>query len=256
MQQGQLSETFKGMAGDGFDREAVEAAIRMRLAEQTRHELSVSGDARSAGQIETSSGLGAQYVEESKRKEEENKRTIERAELIMLQAQQAAAYYGEIADNFESQFEAEYGPQWREHMALQVLDEDEMPLRHDGESMADYEARVEQALMDRLLDEDGNIKPEYQNHPEYREWAEWAKARHHERVAQDYIAKRSSLPEAEQAQLDEQFAQSSTYEEARQSLQEASMANESLAPVESKIDHEIDKVIDLGNEGGFTAGPG
>lgn len=124
-------------------------------------------------------GAGAmrQAAEMADDKKKRDKEAVDRAELLMLQAQQAAAYYGEIADGLEETFEDKYGAQWREHMALQILDEDEMPLRRDGESMADYEARVEQALMDKLLDENGNIKPEYKDHPEYGQWAEWAHSR-------------------------------------------------------------------------------
>ncbi|MDJ0922265.1 MAG: hypothetical protein QNI84_14145 [Henriciella sp.] len=82
---------------------------------------------------------------------------------------------GRQIDDMEADFENRYGDAWREDLALDILDEDIIPQRMDGESLADYRDRVEQALIDEMLDENGNIKPEYRDHPKYGEFAQWAR---------------------------------------------------------------------------------
>lgn len=85
---------------------------------------------------------------------------------------------GREVDGMEDGFAARYGESWREDLANKILDEDIIPQRMEGESLEDYRERVEDALMAEMLDENGNIKPEYKDHPEYGEFAEWAKKRH------------------------------------------------------------------------------
>jgi hypothetical protein len=75
--------------------------------------------------------------------------------------------------SMEKGFEAQYGDAWREHMANQILHPDVIPQREDGESMEDYRARLEKALIAEMLNEDGTIKDEYQTGP-YAQWAVWA----------------------------------------------------------------------------------
>lgn len=55
---------------------------------------------------------------------------------------------------------AEYGEDFLEDMAQMYLSEDELAAL-EGMSEAERQASIEQALMDKMLDEDGNLKPEY-----------------------------------------------------------------------------------------------
>ena len=87
------------------------------------------------------------------------------------------AALGRDVDDAEKGFAERYGEAWREDLALKIVDKDLIPQRMDGESLEDYRERVEDVLMDELLDENGNIKPEYKDHPEYGEFAEWARDR-------------------------------------------------------------------------------
>ena len=88
------------------------------------------------------------------------------------------AALGRDVDDAEKGFAERYGEAWREDLALKIVDKDLIPQRMDGESLEDYRERVEDVLMDELLDDKGEIKPEYKDHPEYGEFAEWAQKRH------------------------------------------------------------------------------
>ncbi len=89
-----------------------------------------------------------------------------------------------LADEMERSFDEKYGDSWREDLALRILDEDEIPQRLDGESLADYRERVEQALIAEMIDADGEIKEKYKNDPELKDRAEWAKTRYDIRQAE------------------------------------------------------------------------
>ena len=88
------------------------------------------------------------------------------------------AALGRDVDDAEKGFAERYGEAWREDLALKIVDKDLIPQRMDGESFEDYRERVEDVLMDELLDAKGEIKPEYKDHPEYSEFAIWAQDRY------------------------------------------------------------------------------
>ena len=83
----------------------------------------------------------------------------------------------------EKGFEAQYGDAWREIMANEVLDPDLIPQRKEGESLEIYRERVEDRLIDQMLNDDGTIKSEYKDHPRYGKWAEWAETEFERDVA-------------------------------------------------------------------------
>lgn len=74
----------------------------------------------------------------------------------------------------EGEFERKYGDAWRESLALEILGDDLFPERSPGESMEDYRERVEKLMIAELLDESGQIKAEYKDHPRYGRPAQWA----------------------------------------------------------------------------------
>lgn len=159
-------------------------------------------------------------------------------------AEAMAAEAGRVARGYEADFENEFGTNWREDVALRVLDPDEFPLRGEGETQADYDARVEKAIIEKMIDpETGEIKDEYKDHPTLGRYAEWAKARNQELEAKAYIdAKQKPVAERtpeEQARVDK-FEDQPAFDQAMQAQQEASLAKVDVAEIGASIDMAID----------------
>lgn len=83
----------------------------------------------------------------------------------------------QIAD-MEAAFADQFGDAWREEIAMRVLDPDEFPQQEAGESIIDYRERLQETLVNEMLEPDGSIKPQYLNDPELNKYAEWAQTRH------------------------------------------------------------------------------
>lgn len=144
----------------------------------------------------------------------------------------------ERADEMEAGLEEKYGESWREDLALKILDEDEIPQREEGESLADYRARVEDALIDKMIDGDGNIKDEYKNDPATRDHAEWAKTRWNIRQAEldaQRLEATYSDPEATEAE------RSAARENASQAAVRLAKHNSDDETVSAEMDAEIDQ---------------
>ena len=119
----------------------------------------------------------ARSVQEARKEaSEKSKRTTDTILFLNLLDQRIADLDFRMAE-LEGQLVEQFGEQWAEQVALEVLDPDEMPQRRDGESMADYQARVYDALEAEFLDEGGNIKPEYKDHPRYGDAAKYMQYR-------------------------------------------------------------------------------
>ena len=106
------------------------------------------------------------------RKEQEQRQTTR--ELL----QQALIDYmdrlnREIAE-IEAGFELRFGDAWREEIALRVFGADDIPQQLPGESIEDYRERLQERLVEEMLNPDGSIKAKYKNDPELRKYAEWA----------------------------------------------------------------------------------
>lgn len=114
----------------------------------------------------------------------------------------------------EEKFEARDGDAWREKLALRILDKDDVPQRRTDESMTEYRERVEDALIDEML-EDGEIKDEYLNDPELRDYARWARKEYNRDRAQETVSELSdpnTTPERQQQLIDEMKARGSMQE--------------------------------------------
>jgi hypothetical protein len=74
----------------------------------------------------------------------------------------------------EDAFNVRDGEEWREKLALEILDEDEIPQRNPDERMGDYRERLEKHLIEEMLNPDSTINDEYKDHPKYGDYAEWA----------------------------------------------------------------------------------
>ena len=85
----------------------------------------------------------------------------------------------------EAELAAKHGDAWREELALKILDEDEIPLQKEGESIENYRERLGETLAAEMLNEDGTIKDQYKNDPAMRDYAEWAQMVYHRDLAVD-----------------------------------------------------------------------
>lgn len=144
----------------------------------------------------------------------------------------------------EAGFAARYGEDWREQFAERILDPDDIPQRRDGETMAEYRERLEDALIDKMLGENGEIKPEYASDPEMAEWALWAKHRYDKTQAErdrDYIED-PSIDDAERARRRDEVVNSASFKERDKLWQESSDAT-TRADIEAAIDAEKDSSV-------------
>lgn len=162
----------------------------------------------------------------------------------MQEAQEfAAARAAEVAQ-MEAGFEERFGDAWREEIANRVMDPDDIPQRQPGESMEDYRERLEETLIETMIDpETDQIRPEYVDHPEHGEFAEWAHRQHLEQLGRDaandpdavdrYVRARNSfnaVQQVDQALVEENSAENEAVVEA---TNESHVEREHSASVEA-----------------------
>lgn len=176
--------------------------------------------------------------EASKRKREERHQTqLSLAE----QARQLSERLGREIALMEATFEAQYGDAWREHIANKVMDPDDIPQRRDGETMVDYRQRLETVLIATMIDENGNIRPEYANSddPDVRRYANWAQAQHTKRGADAYLEQRNdpSLSQIDREALDAEFRSSSSFAQ----IQQVASDTHTSSATANKLNADIDE---------------
>lgn len=140
-------------------------------------------------------------------------------------------------------FEERYGEDWREQIAQRLLDPDDIPQREDGESMEEYRQRLEDALISDMLDENGEIKPEYLDDPEMKEWGLWAKAEYDKREAErdkEYVED-PTIDEAERSRRQHEVSESATFQ-SRDEMWHQATSNEERAVMEMHTDRAYDEV--------------
>ncbi len=159
-----------------------------------------------------------------------------------------------IADNeklasdiakMEQDFHQRYGDAWRENLALQILDPDEIPPRHDDENMTDYRERLEQHLINEMLNDDGSIKDEYKDHPEYGDYAQWAQKQFNYNSAQTAVAelKNSETTPERQAQILEGLEQRANTEEQTYAEREAAPQSDIQSEIKDGADNSEDNSL-------------
>lgn len=115
-------------------------------------------------------------VQDARKEANERSKRSSDTMLFLNLLEQESARLGRNIAAMEANFEEQYGDAWRETIANKILDPDEIPERREGESMEDYRERLEQVLIDKMIDPaTGEIRPEYANNPETAEYARWAK---------------------------------------------------------------------------------
>jgi hypothetical protein len=203
-------------------------------------------------------GAGATRQNEVRLSEERKKERQKQTDTQMLlasldQARDFADQRGRDADRFEDGFEDRFGDAWREEIANRVMEPDDVPQRMDGENIEDYRARLEDELIETMIDpETGEIRPEYADSPEMREYAEWALAKYDQRIARAYIDRRSdpTLTAEQVREIDEEHAATATGQRMVVTLQENS-GNEDIEPVVERLDENREEVSTPASGDGF-----
>lgn len=205
-----------------------------------------------AGQIDSTSlivprsGIDRRLADE---KRKQDKRRDDALFLTLLdRARDWSRQLGERIDTMERGFEAEKGDAWREQIANEIMDPDEIPQRRDGESMEAYRERLEDALVDKMIDPaTGQIKPEYRDDPKLRSYAEWAQAKYQKRDVDAYIARRSdpSLSPAQQDAEDRKFASSATAVQLRDATIDLEARGDNSTALRGGPDDRHDKATSL-----------
>jgi len=137
-----------------------------------------------AGMLERGNGVSLESKKKSALKEEERK---ERNQFLTTEILNDYLRKLEVEiHTMEAEFRKRDGEEWREKLALRILGENDIPQIQDGESIKDYRERLEPILIAELLNANGSIKSEYENHPELSAYAEWAQKKHHLNRAKVY----------------------------------------------------------------------
>ncbi|MGB6229111.1 MAG: hypothetical protein WBF53_03165 [Litorimonas sp.] len=241
---------------------AYDAVQQRREADQQANDLQAferqrSGAAADTGEMARDTMASNSSIREAgaKKEAERRKDAFETQALLnQINLQNMSDYADQRARdaaNLERDLEDMFGADWRQDVALRVFGPDEFPQKREDETPAEYEQRLEDELIDRMIDpETGEIRNEYKDDPELTKAAEWAKARYDERKARDYVRVHSdpnSTPE-EKAEATAEVKKSS-FNEQQQTDQEASIADPvQVAELSETIALEGDAALDRSAE--------
>lgn len=127
------------------------------------------------------------------------------------------------------------GDAWREKLALKILGENDIPQQEFGEDINAYRKRLEQHLINEMLNPDGTVKDKYKNDPKYSDYAEWAQKQYHLKNAKSAVA-----------ELDNDNTSPQRREQILDEIKERGYAEEMmLADREAKSEHTQDTVRDI-----------
>jgi len=131
----------------------------------------------------TANRLRSDHPESEKAK---HKKLTDFIELIEATRQYIERLQKDIED-LEKRFRERDGDEWREKLALKILDPDEIPQRLEGETIEQYREKLEPLLINKMLHADGSIKERYKNDPELRDYAQWAQKQYHLDAARGHV---------------------------------------------------------------------
>ena len=120
----------------------------------------------------------------------QKKQTSDMIAILLDQAHVDLAAANKALDEAQDKMDTQYGDAWREEVANEILDPDDIPQRKPNESMEDYRDRLEETLMEEMIDpQTGEIKDEYKNHEsaKVRDAADAAKIRYDRDQAQENV---------------------------------------------------------------------
>lgn len=157
------------------------------------------------GVIERSSVAGnnqSGHIEKRETEQRRKARFVEIVEQIRASIEQMEADIRAM----EELFEKRDGDAWREKLALNILGADDIPQQELGEDINDYRKRLEQHLINEMLNPDGTIKGKYKNDSQYSDYVEWAQKQFHLNNAKAIAAElddHSTSPQRREQLLDE-----------------------------------------------------
>ncbi len=234
-------------SASGVDEAAVKAIHIKALFEDNKTMLGQAGGSIDGLQLRSGQALAKHFQDMAKRGTAHQKSNTDTLTwLVMLDNH--ISWLDKQIDNSEKDFAATDGEEWREKLALKILDKDAIPERKDGETMEAYRERLEQSLIDEMLDDEGNIKPEYKDDPEYGKYAEWAEWKFDRREAKALKAEtsRPGISEAEKTTKITEFTKTASSErmyEARLQLKSDEKANDQLSEARNEsVDQEVSTV--------------
>ncbi|SFU39463.1 hypothetical protein [Nitrosospira multiformis] len=163
---------------------------RLRRMESTErenhiHNGQLSGSVTSV--IERNSAANTSQstqAEERKSKERRTAQFVELLEQIRTSIKQMETDVKALIASFEKRD----GDAWREKLALDILGADDIPQQRSGENINAYRKRLEQHLINEMLNADGTIKDKYKNDAKYGDYADWAQKQFHLNSARAIVA--------------------------------------------------------------------
>lgn len=153
----------------------------------------------------------SKYDDKQKDEQRRAARFVELAEQIRLSIEQIETDIRAL----EELFKKRDGEEWRENLALKILDADDIPQQEPGEDINAYRKRLEQHLIYEMLNPDGTIKDKYKNDPKYSDYAEWAQKQYHLNNAKAIAAElddNTTSPQRREQILDEMEKRSNAEE--------------------------------------------
>jgi len=144
----------------------------------------------------------SKQAENRQAKERRTAQIIELVEQIRADIEQMEARVKALEDSFQKRD----GDAWREKLALNILGEDDIPQQEPGENIKAYRKRLEQHLINEMLNPDGTIKDKYKNDAKYGDYAEWAQKQFHLNNAKAAVAElddNNTSPQRREQILDE-----------------------------------------------------
>ncbi|WP_298307638.1 hypothetical protein [uncultured Erythrobacter sp.] len=239
---------LSALAGD-------QVSLIHKIARAQENMILLSAGAQTiAGVMERGSALARNIQEVRKAAQERSKRSFDTQMLLGMLDQRIA----DLADRIEiaeNGFVEKYGDAWAEELALDILDPDEIPERNSGESIEEYRERLKPMLIGKLLDENGEIKPEYKDHPKYGEFAEWAKDQHEMRPLLEEKAKIDAIqndPSRSDAEIEadtREILQGLNVQELQAAREVGEMNEPAQQVARAEFDNRID---DMGVGGDFS----
>lgn len=181
-------------------------------------------------------------------KQAENRQTKERrtAQIIELIEQMRSNIERMKADikALENLFQKRDGDAWREKLALEILNEDEIPQRKPDEDIETYRKRLGKHLINEMLNPDGSIKDKYKNHPKYGDYAEWAQKQYHLNNAKALSAELDDVnttPQRREKILDEMKERG--YLEKATFADRATQSKDTEASIRDVVDSQRDETL-------------
>lgn len=239
-----LRSAFGGAALD----EAQVSLIHKIAHAQENMVLLGQGAGNIAGVIERGAASVRSTQDISNRLKQQSKRTFDTQMMLSLLDQQIA-FLGDRIAEAEKGFVEKYGDAWAEELALEILDPDEIPEKEATETIEEYRERLKPLLIERMLDENGEIKPEYKDHPKYGEFADWAKDQHdmrpllEGRAKIDEIQNDPSRSEAEKDADTREVLDGMNLQELEESYENETLNNSAQAIAQAEIDARMDEHV-------------